>query len=175
VHLICRQCKTLQGSGWFSLTLQQCAPFDHGFIRPRPNELVNENDRYDYMLQPKQSGYRGIHDVYKYRAKTDSGAYWNGLQIELQYRTLVQHAWATSVELSDALTANRTKFSQGSADNTRFFQICSELLARRYEGSHSCLATASHVELVDEWYDIESRAQLFHQLKSVGGQRATPT
>lgn len=134
------------------------------------HELVNENDRYDYMLQPKQSGYRGIHDVYKYRAKTDSGAYWNGLQIELQYRTLVQHAWATSVELSDALTANRTKFSQGSADNTRFFQICSELLARRYEGSHSCLATASHVELVDEWYDIESRAQLFHQLKSVGGQ-----
>lgn len=134
------------------------------------HEMVNDPSRYDYMLQPKQSGYRGIHDVYKYRAKTDSGASWNGLQIEIQYRTLVQHAWATAVEVSDALTANRTKFSQGSADNTRFFQICSELLARRHEGGHSCLPGLSHVELIDEWRDIESRAHLFHQLKSVGGQ-----
>lgn len=134
------------------------------------HELVNENDRYDYMLKPKVSGYRGIHDVYKYRAGTVSGAAWNGLQIEIQYRTLVQHAWATAVELSDALTENRTKFSQGTEDNTRFFQICSELLSRCHEGAHSCLPELSQRELVEEWFEIEKRAHIFHQLKSVGQQ-----
>lgn len=134
------------------------------------HEIVNGNERYDYMLRPKDSGYRGIHDVYKYRAGTVSGAFWNGLQIEIQYRTLVQHAWATAVELSDALTENRTKFSQGSEDNTRFFKICSELLARCHEGSNSCLPFSSHKELVDEWRVIEARSHIFQQLKGVGEQ-----
>ncbi|MGV2108421.1 RelA/SpoT domain-containing protein [Agrobacterium vitis] len=137
------------------------------------HELVNEKERYDYMLHPKSSGYRGIHDVYKYKAQTISGAAWNGLQIEIQYRTLVQHAWATAVELSDALTANRTKFSQGSADNTRFFQICSELLARSHESANSCLPEQTREALVKEWHEIEDRAHIFRQLKGLGGQGGT--
>lgn len=133
------------------------------------HELANDIDRYDYVKSPKASGYRGIHDVYRYVAGTASGSSWNGLQIEIQYRTLVQHAWATAVELSDVLTQNRTKFSQGSADNERFFRICSELLARKHEGSTSCLSDETNKNLIAEWHEIESRSHIFQHLKSAGG------
>lgn len=132
------------------------------------HELVNDLPKYDYIASPKSSGYRGIHDIYRYRAGTALGAQWDGLLIEIQYRTLVQHAWATAVELSDVLTSNRTKFGQGAPDNERFFHICSELLARKYEASVSCLPDMSHTDLVDEWRSIESRFHFFQQLKSVG-------
>ncbi len=132
------------------------------------HKLLNDPDKYDYIKSPKDSGYRGIHDVYSYVAGTETGEAWNGLQIELQYRTLIQHAWATAVELSDVLTNNRTKFSQGHPDNTLFFQVCSELLARTFEGENSCLPNYTRQQLIDEWHAIEGRAHLFHQLRSVG-------
>lgn len=134
------------------------------------HQLVNDAEKYHYINHPKSSGYRGVHDVYKYHAGSKNGAKWNGLLIEIQYRTLTQHAWATAVELSDALTANRTKFGQGSQESERFFQICSELLARQFEASTSCLADMSRRELVDEWRDIEARCHFFQQLRSVWRQ-----
>jgi len=136
------------------------------------HEMINAVPKYDYIAAPKESGYRGIHDVYKYKAGTLAGAQWNGLLIELQYRTIVQHAWATAVELSDVLTANRVKFSQGEKDHTRFFQICSELLARKYENSVSCLPDMSHRELVDEWSFLEGRSHIFRTLGEAGQQGA---
>jgi ppGpp synthetase/RelA/SpoT-type nucleotidyltranferase len=136
------------------------------------HELVNATGKYDYLANPKSSGYRGIHDVYKYSAGTDSGAKWNDLLIEVQYRTLVQHAWATAVELADVLTANRTKFNQGTPENSRFFQICSELLARKHESATSCLPDLSHADLVSEWRSIESRARIFQQLRSISQQQS---
>jgi len=129
--------------------------------------LVNDLNKYDYLEQPKSSGYRGIHDVYRYVAGTESGAKWNGLLIEIQYRTLIQHAWATAVEMSDAMMKNRVKFSQGTPDSERFFQICSELLARTYENSTSCFPGASINELLEEWHTIEERSHIFSQLKSI--------
>jgi putative GTP pyrophosphokinase len=44
--------------------------------------LKNDTDKYDYIAAPDEHGYRGIHDVYEFRHKTDGG-----LLIELQYRT----------------------------------------------------------------------------------------
>ena len=45
-------------------------------------------------------GYRGIHDVYEFLVRsTRRREFSNGLQIEIQYRTHVQHAWATAVEV----------------------------------------------------------------------------
>ncbi len=132
--------------------------------------LMNRPEKYDYLAHPKASGYRGIHDVYRYKAGTASGAKWNGLLIEIQYRTMIQHAWATAVELADAITQNRAKFNQGSPDNERFFMVCSELLARKYESSVSCLPDKSHEQLVAEWYDIEQRAHIFQQLRSIAEQ-----
>ena len=50
----------------------------------------------DYLDAPKSSGYRGIHLIYRYFS--DRTETYNGLQIEIQVRTPLQHSWATAVE-----------------------------------------------------------------------------
>lgn len=50
----------------------------------------------NYIEKPKQSGYRGVHLVYRYNS--DKKTTYNGLNIEIQLRSQLQHAWATAVE-----------------------------------------------------------------------------
>jgi len=50
----------------------------------------------DYVAEPKTDGYRGIHLIYRYRNLKEPS--YNGLLLELQLRTKLQHAWATAVE-----------------------------------------------------------------------------
>src|SRR5215213_10917446 len=61
--------------------------------------LVNHKD---YIDEPKASGYRGIHLVWRY--KSDKNKTWNDLKIELQLRSRLQHAWATAVETYGTFT-----------------------------------------------------------------------
>jgi len=56
------------------------------------HSLTHDVDRYNYITAPKVTGYRGIHDVYEYKVNSAGGVPWNGLKIEIQYRTLPQHA-----------------------------------------------------------------------------------
>lgn len=51
------------------------------------HDLVGEKDYIEY---PKDTGYRGIHLVYKYQNRRV--ALYDGLHIELQIRTRLQHA-----------------------------------------------------------------------------------
>src|SRR4051794_19466389 len=50
----------------------------------------------NYVESPKTSGYRGIHLVYQYKLKT--APLYEGLRLEVQLRTKLQHVWATAVE-----------------------------------------------------------------------------
>ena len=50
----------------------------------------------NYIDSPKDSGYRGVHLVYKYYS--DRRKDYNSLKIEVQLRSRLQHAWATAVE-----------------------------------------------------------------------------
>jgi ppGpp synthetase/RelA/SpoT-type nucleotidyltranferase len=51
----------------------------------------------DYIESPKDSGYRGIHLIYRYFSDKNKQAF-NGLKIEVQLRSVYQHSWATAVE-----------------------------------------------------------------------------
>ena len=82
------------------------------------HKLANEKD---YIRNPKDSGYRGIHLVYRYYSER-SNAY-NGLQIELQLRTRTQHAWATAVETVGTFLGQSLKASQGQKNWLRFFEL----------------------------------------------------
>lgn len=75
----------------------------------------------DYVRQPKASGYRGIHLVYRYRS--ERMPVFNGLQVELQMRTRRQHAWATAVETAGTFLDQSLKSSEGSRDWLRFFEL----------------------------------------------------
>ena len=118
-------------------------------------------DAYNYIEKPKPSGYRGIHDVFEFRAKQGGrsraagGERWNGLNIEIQYRTKVQHAWATAIEICDRYTENHGKFSNAPEDYLRYFKLASELLSRRFEGLNSCLPELRYPELVLEFTELE--------------------
>ena len=89
--------------------------------------LVNEKD---YIANPKESGYRGIHLIYKFQNKGNSKFnIYNGLLIEIQLRSKVQHAWATAVEIIDTFTKQNLKSSQGEEQWLLFFQLVSQLFS----------------------------------------------
>lgn len=82
----------------------------------------------DYMDdKPKPSGYRGAHLIYKY--VSDRNETYNGLRVEVQLRTRLQHAWATAVETVGFFTLQALKSSQGGEDWLRFFILMSSEIA----------------------------------------------
>jgi|ERR1017187_263891 hypothetical protein len=83
----------------------------------------------DYIKRPKDSGYRGVHLVYKYLS--DRQETYNGLKIELQLRSRLQHAWATAVETVDTFTRQALKSSVGKPDWLRFFALMGSAIAIR--------------------------------------------
>lgn len=91
------------------------------------HELVGEPD--DYITSPKKSGYRGLHLIYRYNSdKIDT---YNGLQIEVQLRSRIQHAWATAVEVVGTFLDQPLKSSLGSAEWLKFFKLTSSAFAVR--------------------------------------------
>ena len=128
-----------------------------------------KDDRWNYIAHPKEDGYRGIHDVYEYDTRSAQGRPWKGLLIEIQYRTLLQHSWATAVEVAGLLTHNNPKFGQGEPAFIEFFAVASELLARRFENMTSCLPVATYEELKDKLRALEADTriiQLFRRVNS---------
>ena len=90
------------------------------------HKLLTEDN---YIHSPKVSGYRGVHLVYSYNS--DRSETYNGLKIEMQIRSQLQHAWATSVEVVGTLVDQALKSSLGDPGWLRFFQLMSSELARK--------------------------------------------
>lgn len=88
------------------------------------HSLVSE---YDYVARPKESGYRGVHLVYKY--KHHHHQIYDGLQIELQLRTRLQHAWATAVETVGTFLHYSLKSSEGPEEWLKFFALVGSAFA----------------------------------------------
>ena len=124
------------------------------------HSLTHGVDKYDYILRPKLTGYRGIHDVYRYEVNSAGGVAWNGLKVEIQYRTLPQHAWATAVEVADLITSNRIKFADATEHYLRYFQLASEIIARTTEGTYSCCKELSDCNLKREFVNTDRRLGL---------------
>lgn len=80
----------------------------------------------DYVEKPKPSGYRSIHFIYIYNSKVEK---YDGLRLELQIRTKLQHNWATAVETAGIITKTSLKSSQGPDEWLEFFKIVSSLFA----------------------------------------------
>ena len=82
---------------------------------------------YDYTAEPKESGYRGIHLVYEYQNPKNID--YDGLLIEIQLRTRLQHLWATAVETAGFFFQESLKSSQGNELRLEFFQMVSAVFA----------------------------------------------
>lgn len=91
---------------------------------PLSHELVSQ---YDYVRNPKSSGYRSIHLVYRYKARNPS--LYDGLLLELQLRTRLQHSWATAVETAGTFLEHPLKSSEGPDEWLKFFALAGSAFA----------------------------------------------
>ena len=108
-------------------------------------------DEDDYIRRPKNSGYRGVHLIYRYRS--DRKATYNDLKIEIQIRSTLQHVWATAVETVGTFTRQALKSSQGEDDWLRFFALMSTYLAIK-EGSPIVPKTPQDLGLLPERHKV---------------------
>jgi ppGpp synthetase/RelA/SpoT-type nucleotidyltranferase len=83
----------------------------------------------DYVTNPKVDGYRSFHIVYEY--KSDKGfKEYNGLLIEVQIRSKLQHLWATAIETVDFFTRQAIKSNEGQKEWMDFFRLVSSAFAK---------------------------------------------
>jgi hypothetical protein len=119
----------------------------------------------DRMANPKPSGYRSVHLIYAYDRDTDPAAgedeSLDGLRVELQVRTRLQHAWATANEIVGTFRGEDLKSGQGDPDWLRFFTLAGAVIAK-----HEGLPVGGKVpqkpdELAREFKAVRDRLQVF--------------
>lgn len=76
----------------------------------------------NYVSYPKESGYRGIHLIFKYNGGKEK---YHGMAVELQIRSKIQHSWATAVEVIGAYTKQALKASSGDTKWLEVFKLIS--------------------------------------------------
>ena len=134
--------------------------FDGGRMKHR---RVNEKD---YIDAPAPSGYRGLHMIYSY--VSDRKRTYNGLLIEIQLRTELQHAWATAVETVGTFLRQSLKSSQGEVAWLRFFSLMGSVIAR-LEGSTRVPGTPpDDSDLVGEVRRASADLQVEAKLRAYG-------
>ncbi len=139
-----------------------------------PNRGSELLEPFDYISCPKQDGYRGIHLVYRYRTTSEARSVFNGLRIEIQLRSRLQHAWATAVETVDAFTGQALKFSGGELAWRRFFALMSSAIAKR-EGCPGVAGTPENPkELADELRVLRHELDVSGMLGSLGAAMDVP-
>jgi GTP pyrophosphokinase len=78
----------------------------------------------DYVAEPKsRSGYRAVHVIVQKE----------GLLIEIQLRTISQHAWAELIERTDRSTGVGLKTDRAPDDVTEYYRLGADLLAQADE------------------------------------------
>ena len=78
----------------------------------------------DYIKDPKESGYRSIHLVYRYGKNTSPESQ---CRIEIQIRTKIHHAWATAVEVIGTYLRQPLKQSFGDQELLDLFKEISKV------------------------------------------------
>lgn len=128
----------------------------------------------DYISSPKPDGYRSIHLVFQWVGpKRNTG--WDGLRIEVQIRSIGQHAWATALETVDILTRQALKANKGQQKWARFFALASSAIAIK-EGKPTVPGTPTTLdELRPELASLTSELNVLEFLQgfSHGIQRIT--
>jgi ppGpp synthetase/RelA/SpoT-type nucleotidyltranferase len=120
---------------------------------------------WDYISNPKEDGYRGIHVVARYHPRIANRTPWDGHRVEIQLRTPLQHAFATAVETVTAFTREPLKFGLGSAEWRRFFSLMGSALAIR-EGTPIVPGTPTdHSALMSELRDTASELRVRQRLE----------
>ena len=121
-------------------------------------------EEYDYIKTPKEDGYRSYHIVYSYYSEKNPK--YNGLFIEIQIRTHIQHLWATAVETMDTFTGDPLKIGQGDPENRQFFVLASKLL-EVYEDTNQDVDAVKRSEALQLLIEFDKEHEILRKLKSI--------
>ncbi|MBK8466879.1 MAG: hypothetical protein IPL32_13705 [Chloracidobacterium sp.] len=83
----------------------------------------------DYIGSPKPDGYRSLHLIYQYKSDSGQSSAFDGLTVEFQLRTHIQHVWATAVEVVSTFTQQDLKRGIGDPSWKRFFALASQFFS----------------------------------------------
>jgi hypothetical protein len=125
------------------------------------HELVHVDD---YIDTPRSSGYRSIHRVYRYYS--DRSPTYADLKIEMQLRTPLQHAWATTVEVVGMFTRQGLKNSLGDPSRLRFFALMGTIIASRERCNPVPDTPSTERALVAELRVLSSELDVRNRLRS---------
>jgi len=121
---------------------------------------------YDYISAPKASGYRSLHLVYQYYSdKID--IYNRNMLIEIQFRTYLQHIWATALETMGLFTKQALKAGAGDEDIKRFFALVSSLFALKENKPVVPNTLNDTTEIISELEGINNRRHYLDMLSAI--------
>lgn len=100
-------------------------------IKKNPKNRTELIGWHDYISDPKPDGYRSCHLIFKYWSESEQSRKYNGLRIEIQLRSRLQHAWATAVETVSTFTGQALKSDIGEDSWKRFFALMGTAIARQ--------------------------------------------
>ncbi|CAI8817541.1 RelA/SpoT domain-containing protein [Pseudomonas sp. IT-P218] len=157
-------------------SIKELYEFRDDFHKARfKHKRKNDTDKYDYIKRPKPTGYRGIHDVYTYDVRSKNGDQYRGLLLEIQYRTLVQHAWATAVEVIGFITESQPKFQQGDKRYEYCMALASEILSRAHEGHTGAFPEIDNGELLQRFEQVNEEIHLVRVLTGLNSSETVST
>lgn len=127
------------------------------------HKLIKETD---YIKNPKESGYSSYHMIYQFHSDKKE-TYNKNMFIEIQFRTKLQHIWATAVEMMGIYTKSNLKSSQGNKDILRFFTVVSSIFAIQ-ENQPVCPNTLNSLkELINEMYNLDKKHNILKMLEAI--------
>lgn len=97
----------------------------------------------------------------------EAGKNLKGLYVEIQYRTLVQHAWSTAVEIVGFITESQPKFERGDERYHREMTLASEILARAHENQRGPYPEMSDRELLESFLSLDKEIGLLQTLRGL--------
>jgi len=105
--------------------------YEEKYVRSKLKHIrvKKEIQKQDYITYPKEDGYRSLHLVYKYKSNKEGKKDYNGLLVEVQIRSKLQHLWATAIEVVDFFTGQGLKFNRGRKEWKEFFRLASSAFA----------------------------------------------
>ena len=89
----------------------------------------------DYITKPKKDGYRSIHVVYEYKSDKNKKEF-NGLLVEVQIRSKLQHLWATANEIIELFTGQAIKTTDEQNEWKDFLKLVSSAFAKMENCPH---------------------------------------
>lgn len=130
----------------------------------------------DYIKSPKEDGYRSYHLIGKFPDE-----YGSTKNIEVQVRTVLQHDWATTLEIVDLFTNQALKSNQGECEWKQFFSNVSKqfsimesihMFDTKESDEQRWLyqnVVASDKVLIKSCAQVKALMKKLHVLKNLGG------